>query len=78
MQLLGDLDILSFVRKRRLNWTARVNRTDNARKVSKVFNNNLRRSRLRRRPKTDGWILYEQILINAELHIGKRGQETAD
>jgi len=49
---------------------------DNTRKVSKVFSNNRQRSRLSGRPKTDGWIVYKQILINAELRIGKRGQET--
>ena len=32
--------------------------------------------RLRRRQKTDGGIVYKQILINAKLQIGKRGQKT--
>ena len=58
MQLFGDLDTLTFVRKRRLNWIDHVNRMDNTRKESKVFNNNRQGSRLPRQPKTDGWIVY--------------------
>jgi len=49
MQLFGNLGILSFVRKSWLNWFGRVNRMDNKRKVSLVFNNNPQGSRLRRR-----------------------------
>jgi hypothetical protein len=45
-------------------------------KVSQVFNNNPQVSRLRGRPKTDGGIVYKQILINAKLQIGKRGPRT--
>jgi len=40
MQLLGDLDLLSFVRISRLIWIGAVNRLDTKRKVSQVFNNN--------------------------------------
>jgi hypothetical protein len=46
MQLFGDLDILSFVRISRLDWTGHVNRLDSKRKVSQVFNNNPQRSEL--------------------------------
>jgi len=34
MQLFGDLDMLSFVRIRQLNWIGHVNRMDRKRKVS--------------------------------------------
>ena len=51
MQLVRDLDILSFVRISRLNWISHVNRMDSKRKVSQVFNNNPQGSRLRGRPK---------------------------
>jgi len=40
MQLLGDLGVLSFVRISRLNWIGYVNRMNNKRKVSQVFNSN--------------------------------------
>jgi len=34
MQLFGDLDTLSFVRIRRLNWIGHINRMDNTRNPS--------------------------------------------
>jgi len=40
MQLFGDLDILSFVSIRWLNWIGHVSRMDSKRKVSQVFNSN--------------------------------------
>ena len=40
MQLFGDLDILSFVIVRQLNWIGHVNRMEGKRKVSQVFNIN--------------------------------------
>jgi hypothetical protein len=46
------------------------------RKVIKVINNTPHGSRLRGRPKTDGGIVYKQILISAKLQIGKRDQRT--
>jgi len=49
-QLLGDLDILSFVIISRWNWIGHVNRMDSKRKVSQVFNNNPYGSRLRGLP----------------------------
>jgi hypothetical protein len=64
MQLFGDLGTLSFIRISRLNWIGYASRMDNKRKVSRVFNNNPQRSRLRGRPKTDGGTVYKQILIN--------------
>ena len=69
MQLFGDSYILSFVRVGRSNWIGHVNRMDGKRKVSQVFNNNPQGSRLRGRPKTDGGIVYKQILIHAKLQI---------
>ena len=62
LQLLGDLDILSFARISQLNWLGQVNRKDSKRKASQVSNNNPQGSRLRGRPKTDGVIVYKQIL----------------
>jgi hypothetical protein len=56
IQLVRDLDILSFVRISRLNWINYVNRMDSKRKVSQVFNNNPQGSRLKVRPKTDDGI----------------------
>ena len=47
MQLFGDLNILSFVRRSRLNWIGHVIRMDSTRKLCQVFNNNPQRSRLR-------------------------------
>lgn len=47
MQLFGDLNILSFVRSSRLNWTHYVKRMDSTRKLNQVFNNNPQGSRLR-------------------------------
>ena len=48
MQLLGELDIFSFVR---ISWLIELdfNRMDSKRKVSQVFNSNHQGSRLRRR-----------------------------
>jgi hypothetical protein len=39
-QVFGDLDILSFVRIGRLKWIGHVNRMENKRTASQVFNNN--------------------------------------
>jgi hypothetical protein len=57
MQLIGDLDILSFVRVSRLNWIGHGNRMDSKRKVSQVFDSIPEGSRLTgQRIKTDcGW-----------------------
>jgi hypothetical protein len=46
LQLFGDVDILSFVRASRLNWTGRVERMDNKIKASQVLKNNPQGSRL--------------------------------
>jgi hypothetical protein len=70
MQLLGDLDILSYVRISRLNWIGRVNRMGSKGKVSQVFKNNPQGSRLRGRPKTDGGTVYKRILINSNFKTG--------
>jgi len=53
-----------------------VNRMESKRKVSQVFKNNPQRSQQRGRPQTYGAIVYKEILINAKLNTGKRGQAT--
>jgi hypothetical protein len=73
MQLFGDLDVLSFVRRSRLNWIGHVKRMDSKRKVSQVFNNNLQGSRLVGRLKAD---FKNCVQINANLKTGKRGKKT--
>jgi hypothetical protein len=75
MQLFGDLDILSFARISWLNWIGHVNRMNSKRKVSKYSTINLREVDYKDDQKTDGGIVYKQILINAKLQIGKRGQK---
>ena len=70
MQLIEDLDLLSFVRICRLNWIGHVNRMGSRGKVSQVFKNNLQGSRLSGRSKTDCGTLYKRILINANLKTG--------
>jgi len=49
---------------------------ESKRKVSQVFKNNPQRSQQRGRPQTYGAIVYKEILINAKLNTGKRGQAT--
>jgi hypothetical protein len=49
MQLFGDLDVLSFARRCRLNCIGHVNRTASKRKVIQVFNNNPQGSLLKGR-----------------------------
>ena len=44
-------------------------------KISKVFNQNPQGSRLRGRPKPDGWTVYKHALIDAKLQTGKGGQK---
>jgi hypothetical protein len=70
------LDILSFVRKSRLNCIGHVNSLESKRKVIEVLNNTPHGSRLKRTTKRDGGIVYKHIVINAELQIGKRVQRT--
>ena len=73
---MKNFDVPSFVRIRRLNWICLFNRTGSNRKVSQVFNNNPQESRLRGRPKNRWWnCIHTQILINAKLQIGERGQK---
>ena len=66
MQLFRDLNVPSFVRISLLIWIGRVNSMDNKRKASQRFNNIPQGSRLKRPPKTDGGIVYKQILIDAK------------
>ena len=69
MLQFGGLDVLSFVRMSRVIWIGHVNRMHSKSEVSQVFNNNSEGSRLRGRPKTDGVIVYGQILLNGKLEI---------
>jgi len=55
MQLFGDLDTLSLVGIRRLNWIGRVNRVDSKGEASQVFNSSPQGSRLRGRPQNRWW-----------------------
>jgi hypothetical protein len=49
---------------------------DSKRRVSKGFNDNLKGSRLRARPKNRWWnCVYKKILPNAKLKTGERGQK---
>ena len=63
------LDTVSSVRKSRLNFIGHVNSLERKRKIIEELSNTPHGSRLRGRPKTDGVIVYKQILINAELQI---------
>jgi hypothetical protein len=73
MPLFGDLDTLSFVGISWLNWIGHVSRMDGNRKGSQVFNNNPQESCLRKKKKkTEGGIVYRQILRNAKLQIEKK------
>jgi len=51
MRQSGNLDLLSFVGIRLLNWNVHVNRMDNKRTVSQEFKNNPQGGVLRGRPK---------------------------
>jgi len=48
---------------------------DSTQKLGQVFNSDPQGSRLIGWPKTEGGIMYKQMLINAKLQIGKRGQK---
>ena len=69
------LDILSFVRKILLNWIGHVNSLETKRKVIEVVDSTPHGRRLRGHPKTDGGIVYKQILINAEFQIQREVKE---
>jgi hypothetical protein len=70
MQLLGDLDILSFVRISQLNWIGHDNRIDSKKEeVSQVCSNNVQGCRLRGRPEKNTVQLCTDINpLNAELN----------
>jgi hypothetical protein len=70
-QLFLDLDIPPFVRKSRFNWIIHVNRMDSKRKVSKVFNNNPRGSRLRGRPRNRWWNCVQTDIKKRKITDGK-------
>jgi hypothetical protein len=63
MQIFGDLDTLSFVRIRLLNWIGHVYRMDSKWKLSQIFNNNPQGNWLRGRPNKRWWNI-EQTDIN--------------
>jgi hypothetical protein len=67
----GDLDILSFVRICRLKRIGHVNRMENKRTVSQVFNKNPQGRRPRNR-----WWNCVQTLRSVKLKTGKKGQKT--
>ena len=71
MQLLGNSDVLSFVRIRQLNWNGYVNRMGSKRKESQVSNNNPQGIR----PRNRRWSCVKNILINTKLQIRKKGQK---
>ena len=75
MQLFGDLDILSFVGERRLNWIGHVSRMNSRRKVSQVFNNNPHGGRLRGRPKSGWWNFVQTDIKTLKIKNWKRGQK---
>ena len=64
MQLFGDLNVLSFVRIRRLNWIGHVNRMDNKRKTSQGYNTNLQGSQLTEQPNNRWWNYIQTVTIN--------------
>jgi hypothetical protein len=72
MQLLGDLDVLSFVRTNRLNWIGQVNRMDSKIKESQVFINNPRGSQIRGRPNNRWRNCMKYTLTDTKLETGKR------
>ena len=74
MQTFGDLDILSFVRKSRLNCFGHVNRMDSKKITVKYLT--ITSGKSINNAKTYGVTVYKYILINAKLKTGKKGQET--
>jgi hypothetical protein len=55
MQLLGNSDILTFVRISLLNWIGHGNEVNSKTKIGQAFNNNPQGSRLRGRPNNRWW-----------------------
>jgi len=51
MWLLGDLDMLPFVRAIALKWIGHVNRMDSTKEVIQIFNDKLQERRQRGRQK---------------------------
>ena len=77
MQLFGDLDILSFVRTSRLNWTGNVNRMDS--KKSQVFYNNPQGSRLGEGPKNRWWNIVQTDINKCKvINRKERSKNRAD
>jgi hypothetical protein len=68
MQLFRDLDTLSLVRIRRLNWIGHANRMDSKGEVSH-FNNNPQGSRLRGRQQNRWWNGVQTDINIAKLQI---------
>jgi hypothetical protein len=76
MQLLGDLDTLSFVRISQLNWTGHVNRMDSTRTASQVFNNNPWGESTKRTTRNQVVELYQTNINGCNIKPGKGGQKT--
>jgi hypothetical protein len=55
IKLFRDLDVLSYIRIRRVNWIFQVNRMDCKRNVNQVFHNNSQGTRLSRRSRNRWW-----------------------
>jgi hypothetical protein len=78
-QAFGDLDILSFVRISRLKWIGHVNRMENKRTVSQVFNKNLQGSRPRGRPRNRWWNCVQTDIKKCKINNWKeRSKNRAD
>jgi len=76
MQLLGNLDVRSFVMTSRLIWICHIKRMDSKRQESRVFNNNPPGSRLRGPPNKRWRNCVKHILVVTKLDIGKVVQKT--
>jgi hypothetical protein len=55
IELFTGLDILSFIRTKRMNWVGHINKMDSKININQVFNNNSQGSRLSRRPRNRWW-----------------------
>ena len=66
IKLFGDLDILSYIGIRRMNWIDQVNRMDRKRNVNEVFHSNSQGSRLSRRPRNRRWTCAKTDIIRCK------------
>ena len=68
MQLLGNSDVLSFIRIRQLNWIGHVNRMGSKRKVSQLSNNNPQGIR----PRNRRWNCVKTYINKHEIRNSKK------